>query len=155
MLPASISRSIPVEHGPLGVVAEADPLEDDAARARRELPGPGGVRDLLRLVDHLEEPLARRGGALRLADPHAEHPQRHHEHHQEEVEGEEAADREVALDDEMAGREQHPCLREHRQEREQRHVQRPLGVGPDACREDAVGRLAGTALRPAPPARTT
>ena len=62
-------------------------------------PASGSVGDLLGLVDHLEEPLARGGRTLGLADPHAEHPQRHHEHHQQQVEGEEAADRELALDD--------------------------------------------------------
>ena len=131
----------PRQHRPRRVVAEADPREHDAAGSRRQLPGARRVRHLLRLVDHLEEPLARGGRALRLADPHAEHAQRHHEHHQEEVEGEEAADREVALDDVVARGEQDAGLGEHRQEGEQRDVQRPLRVGLHAHREDAVARV--------------
>ena len=53
-------------------------LERDVLEARRG-PRPAGsstragpVGDLLGLVDHLEDPLAGRGRALRLADPHAE-----------------------------------------------------------------------------------
>ena len=45
-----------------------------------------GVGDLLRLVHDLEDPLAGRGRALRLADPHAEHPERHDEHVHPQVE---------------------------------------------------------------------
>ena len=143
------------EHGPRRVVAEADTLEDDAAGTGRQLARVLCVGHLLRLVDHLEEALARSGRALRLTDPHAEHAQRHHEHHQQEVEGEEAADRELALDDVVPGREEHPRLREHRQEGEQRHVERALGVRAHGRAEDAVGGDRGIAPRPAPPARTT
>ena len=129
------------ENGPVGVVPEADAHEHDATRPGRQFAGARDVRHLLGRVDHLEEPLARGGRPLRLADPHAEHPQRHHEHHQEQVEGEEAADRELALDDVVPRCEQHTGLREHRQEGQQRDVQRPLRIGFDADLEDAVAGL--------------
>ena len=126
--PGASSRSIPCEHRP--------PVARRRSRRprSRSRPGPGGsglgagrVGDLLGLVDHLEEALSRGGRALRLPDPHAEHPQRHHEHRQEQVEGEEAAER--------ADRRARPCApprsaprawASDRQEREQRHVERAL-----------------------------
>ena len=62
-------------------VLERDLLEAD------EPPAPAGSgaacgasSDLLGLVHDLEDALARCGRALRLADPHAEHAQRHDEH---------------------------------------------------------------------------
>ena len=52
----------------------------------------GRVGDVLGLVDHLEDPLAGGGRALRLADPHPEHPQRHDQHEHEHVEREEGVE---------------------------------------------------------------
>src|SRR5206468_8280344 len=43
----------PAEHGPAGEVCERDVLEADRARARRQRPRAGRVRDLFRLVDDL------------------------------------------------------------------------------------------------------
>ena len=82
----------PLEHGALVVVAERDVLEAQAPVAGRQLDGVGRVGDLLRLVHHLEDPLAGGGRALRLPDPHAEHPQRHDHHRHEHVEGDERAE---------------------------------------------------------------
>ena len=83
-----------LEDEPTGLVAEVDALEADLRRARAASgSAPGRVGDLLGLVEHLEDPLARGDRALRLADPHADHAQRHHEHREQEVEGEEAAER--------------------------------------------------------------
>ena len=90
--------------GRSGDVAEGDVLEADAPGPAGARPRPGASRDLLRLVHHLEDALAGRGRALRLADPHAEHPQRHDEHREEQVEGDEVADRQRAVDDHASRR---------------------------------------------------
>ena len=86
----------------------------------------GRVGDLLRLVEHLEDPLAGGDGALARADPHAEHPQRHDEHEHVDVERDELAERELAVDDAVPAGEEHRGLREERQEGEERHVERAL-----------------------------
>ena len=112
----------------------------DAARPRRQLDGAGPVRDLLRLVHDLEDPLAGRRRPLRLADPHAEHPQRRDHHQHDDVEREERAVRERAVDHHPAADEDHRRLREQRQEREQRDVERALLVRRDALPEDRLGR---------------
>ena len=101
-------------------------------RARRS------VRDLLRLVEDLEDPLACRDRALRLADPHAEHAERHDEHREQEVEGEEGSERQRARDDHAPGREQDERLRDERQEREEWHVEGALAVRGEGLREDRV-----------------
>ncbi len=106
--------------------------------ARRERAGAGPVGDLLGLVEHLEDPLARRGRPLRLADPHAEHAQRHDQHHDEEVELDERPERERSVRDHAPADEQHGRLREQRDEREHRHVERPLAVGAEALVEDRL-----------------
>ena len=112
--------------------------------ARRHLRGIRLLRDLLRLVHDLEDPLARCGRALRLADPHAEHAERHHEHHDEDVEEEERSEVERPVRDHAPADEQDACLHDQRQEREQRNVERPLLVRVDAAGKDplrAVGEL--------------
>ena len=101
---------------------------------------------------HLEDALARGGRALRLADPHAERAQRHHEHREVEVERDEAAGRERAVRDHARADEQHGGLREQRHERDQRHVGRALAVRAQRLLEDALGaavelRLLGRLLR--------
>ena len=80
VFPGATSRSMSSSTGRPSHVLEADALEAEVAAARRQLDRAGPVGDLLRLVHHLEDPLARRGRALRLADPHAERAQRHDEH---------------------------------------------------------------------------
>ena len=65
-------------------------LERDPALARRQVGGAWLLRDLDRLVDDLEDPLARGGRTLCLADPHPERPERAHEHGEEDVERDEA-----------------------------------------------------------------
>ena len=129
-----------LEHGPVGGVAERDALEADLAGAGRELAGTGPVVDALGLVHHLEDPLARRGRALRLADPHAEAAQRHDQHREQEVEDEELVEAERAVHDHPAGGEEDGALREQRQEREQRHVERALPERADGLLEDGAGR---------------
>jgi len=69
-----------LDHGSPVLVGEVDVLERDAAGAGWQRHRVRPVGDLLRLVDHLEEALAGGRGALRLADPHAEHAERQHEH---------------------------------------------------------------------------
>ena len=68
---------------------------------------------------------------MRLADPHSEAPERHDQHREQQVEDEEAAQRERAADDHPAGRQQHGTLCEQRQEREQGDVERALPEGAD------------------------
>jgi hypothetical protein len=114
-------------------------LELDPPRPGRQSLRAWPVRDLLRLVEDLEDPLAGGGRALRLADPHAEHAQRHDQHRHVEVEGEELADREAVVEDHPAADEEDRRLREQRHEAEDRHVERPLAVGEDALCEDRVG----------------
>jgi hypothetical protein len=75
-----------LENRAAGQVRERDVLEADRAVARRQVAGAGRVGDLLRLVEHLEDSLARRGRTLRLADPHAEGAERHDEQREIEVE---------------------------------------------------------------------
>ena len=109
--------------------------------ARRQLAGVRRVGDLLGLVDDLEDPLAGRGRALRLADPHAEHAQRHHEHQHEDVEEEERRVRRACRAITMRPPTSNTArLREQRQEREQRHVERALAVRGDALLEDPLRR---------------
>ena len=103
-----------VQHGPLRVVAERHILEAHEPAAVRELARTLGVDDVLGLVDDLEDPLAGRRRALRLADPHAEHAQRHDEHQHEHVELDERAQRERPRHDHATPDEQHRGLREQR-----------------------------------------
>ena len=125
-----------VQHRPPLGVAEADALEVDRTRADGELDRVGAVVDALRLVHHLEDPLARSRRALGLTDPHAKASQGDDQHREQQVEDEEAAERERAAHDHPAGGQQHRALREQRQEREQRHVDRSLPERADGCLED-------------------
>jgi hypothetical protein len=98
----------------------------------------GAVRNVRRLVDHLEDPLAGGRRALRLPDPHAERAQRHDEHGEVEVERDEAAGRERSVCDHAGTREEHCGLREQRDERDERHVRRTLAVRPQRLLEDVL-----------------
>ena len=106
----------------------------------RELERICAIRDLLGLVEDLEDAPPRGDRALRLADPHPEHPERHDEHREQEVEAEERPERERAGDDHPTRGEQHERLGDERQEREQRDVERSLPVGVDRPLEDGVRR---------------
>ena len=66
----------PEEDRPARLVAERDILEAHPAGPCGQRAGAGPVADLLGLVEDLEDPLARGGRPLALADPHPEHPQR-------------------------------------------------------------------------------
>ena len=105
-----------LEHGPVVAVGEGDVAECDASRPRRQLACSGLVANLLGLVEHLEDALARRRRALPLADPHAEHAQREDQHRQVEVEPDEVGERERPVRNHPAAREQDRRLAEHRQE---------------------------------------
>ena len=96
-----------LEHGPAVHVLERHVLEADVARARLQARCAGTVGDLLGLVEHLEDALAGRGRALRLADPHAERAQRRDEHVHVQREGDEAADAERVVGDHARADEQH------------------------------------------------
>ena len=147
------------------LAAPAGPGRSRTRRPRSATrPAPGGssprvraVGDLLGLVDDLEDPLARRGRALRLADPHAEHPQRHDEHRERRLKAKNAAERRARRATTIRpADEQHGRLREQRQEREQRHVERALPVRVDAsARRRRSERVVELRLLAAPPARTT
>ena len=113
---------------------------------KRISPGPSGsgrlrpVGDALRLVEHLEDAFAGRGRALRLADPHPEHAERHHEHQHEEVEEEEVGEAQRAVHDHPPADEDHGGLRDEREERQHGNVDRALAVRVHAASEDALGR---------------
>jgi hypothetical protein len=130
-----------LEHRAAGCVLERDPLEADEPGSGRQRRGVRRVRDLLGLVHDLEDPLARRGCALRLSDPHAEHAQRHDEHQRQHVEEEEVAVGERPGGDHAPADEQDGGLRDDRQEREQRDVDRPLTVRSHALLEHALGAV--------------
>ncbi len=153
--PASIGSSISSSTGPSLDVGEGHVLEVDDAVAGREVDRVLRVLDLLRLVHHLEDALARRGRALRLADPHAEHPQRHDEHRQQQVEGDEVADLHLAVDDLVAAVQEHRGLRQQRDERDQRHVERALPVRQHALSEDRLRPHLELRLLRRSPVRTT
>ena len=104
----------PVEDGPARRVLEADSLVGDPTRPRRQLRRPGPLGNVLRLVHHLEDPIAGSRRALRLPDPHAEHPQRHHEHQDEDVEEDEVVQRKGVVHDHAPAHEQHRPLRQQR-----------------------------------------
>ena len=103
-----------LEHRASAHVFEADTFETDVAASGRELPGVPPIGHFFRLVDHLEDALARRGRPLRLPDPHPEGAKRHDEHAEVEVESDEAADRELAGSDHSSADEQHRGLRDER-----------------------------------------
>ena len=134
-----VEREVEVlEHGPTGQVRERDVLEADRALSGRELDGAGPVAHVLRLVEDLEDPLARRRSPLRLADPHPERAERHDEHREEEVERDERADAERAVRDHPRADEQHARLRQERQEGQERHVGRALPVRPQRLPEQRL-----------------
>ena len=134
-----MSRSSVVEHRSPGQVFEGHVLEPDLALAGRQSLRAGPVRHLLGLVQHLEDALARRGRALRLADPHAERAERGDQQREVEVEGDEPAGRERAGGDHLRADEQHRGLRQQRDERDQRHVLRALPVRLQRLLEDELG----------------
>ncbi len=155
IFPGSTSKSTSWSTERAGCVLEADVAVGEAARSVGEREGAGLVVDLLGLVHDLEDALARRRRALRLADPHAEHAEGHDEHQHEEVEGEEGAVRQRAVDHHAPTDEEDGALREQREERQQRHVDRALPVRAHALAEHLLGRalellLLGLLLRERP-----
>ena len=76
------------------------------------------------LVEDLEDALTGGDGALVLPDPHADHAQRPDQDREVEVVGDEAAEREIAVDHEQAADEDDHREGELRQEVEQRAVAR-------------------------------
>jgi hypothetical protein len=135
-----------LEHRAAGEVFEGHALEPDGAGAGRQLEGLRTVRDLLGLVHHLEDPLARRGRTLGLADPHTERPKGLNEHPEVEVEGDERAHRQTPALDHLCAPEQHARLGEHRHEGDQRHVERALAVRLQRLSEDGLGARAELVL---------
>ena len=128
-----------VEHGPALEVLEAHVLEAEVAAPRRQLDRVGRCCDLLRLVHDLEDPLAGGRRALRLPDPHPERPQRHYEHAQVEIEGDEAADGERPARHHPGSDQEHGGLRQHGHPRDERHVQGSLTVGAQRLLEHRLG----------------
>ena len=113
-----------VQHRAVGVVAERHALEAQVAAAGRKLQRRRRIGDLGALVEDLEDALARGDGALVLPDPHADHAQRPDQDREVEVVGDEAAQREMAVDHEQAADEDDHREGELRQEVEQRAVAR-------------------------------
>ena len=124
-----------------GCVFEGDVLVANLPVTRRHLRRIRLLRDLLGLVHDLEDPLAGRGRALGLADPHPEHAERHDEHDDEDVEEEERPEVERPVRDHPAADEEDARLHDQRQEREQGHVERALLVRVDAAVEDPLGAV--------------
>ena len=91
-------------------------------------------------------------GALVLADPHADHPQRPDQQREVEVVGEEPAGRELPVDHEQAAGEDDRREGELRQEVEQRAVARLDAGGVELALEHALGAPAKRSAR-CPPAR--
>jgi len=104
----------PVQHRPARRVLERDALVAHEPVTCRKLARVGRIRDVLRLVDHLEDSLAGRRRALRLSDPHPELAQRHDEHRHVERKADEVLQPELAVHDHSPPHEQHGGLREHR-----------------------------------------
>ncbi len=127
-----------LEHEPARQVLERDVLEADATGAGSERGRAGTVGDLLRLVDHLEDALARGRRPLGLADPHPERAQRRDEHAEVEEDRAEASRREVAARDHAGADEQDERLREQRHERDEWHVRRTLAVHLQRLVEDEL-----------------
>ena len=130
-----------LEHEAARLVREIDALEAHMTPPGRERLRVGPVGDLLRLVQDLEDSLTGCGGPLSLPDPHPEHSQRHDQHREQEVEREEVPDRECPVHDHPPGDEQDGGLRDEREEREERHVERALPIRGEGSLEDGVGSL--------------
>ena len=129
------------QHGAVGVVAERHAFEAQLAAAGRQLARAWRIGDVGGLVEHLEDALARGDGALVLADPHADHAQRPDQQREVEVVGDEAAERELAVDHEQAAGEDDHGEGELGQEVEQRAVARLDARGVELALEDALGAL--------------
>ena len=125
-----------VEDRALKLIAESDVVEANMPHSRRERLRIGRVRDVLHLVQHFEDPLAGSDSSLARADPHPEHPERHHQHEHVDVDRDELADLEVAGDDPMPPDEEHSGLREDGQEGEERDVERALTGRADGLGEN-------------------
>ena len=104
------------------------------------------IGDLRPRVQDLEHALAGCDRALDHADPHADHAQRPDQHREVQVELEEAAGRELALDHQQPADEQDQGHAELGQEREQRLVEGAQPGHVDLPLEDRLGAR-GEALR--------
>src|SRR5262249_55997650 len=82
--------------------------------------------------------LAGRRRALGLADPHPERPERRNEQAEVEVEGDEAADRELARVDHSGSDEKNRSLRDQRNPGDQRDIERALPVRLDRLPEHGL-----------------
>ena len=82
-----------LQDGASDSIGEGHTLEPQLPLAGRELDRAGAIGHFLGLVHDLEDSFSRCRRPRRLADPHAERAQRHHEHRHVEVEREELADR--------------------------------------------------------------
>ena len=140
---ARLDRQVDVgQHRPALLVGEGDAVEPDQSRAVGQRPGVRQLDDVALHVQHLEDPLAGGHRPLVLADPHADHPQRHDQQQQVGVDGEEVAQRQIALDHLVAADQQHSGDRQAGQGRHRRHVAGLQPGGPDALPEDPLGAAA-------------
>ena len=129
------------QNGPAGVVAERHALEAQVAAASGQIERMRRVGDVRGLVEQLEDALAGRHGTLVLADPHADHAQWPDQQGEVEVVGDEAAERELAVDHEQPAGEDDHRERELGEEVEQRAVARLDARGVELAGEDPLGAL--------------
>ena len=124
------------------VVAKGDVVEVDRATTGRKRLGVGCIDNLGFGIENREDADRARHKALGLADPHAEHPQRHHHQRDQEAVGDEVAEAHRALDDLAATDEHQERDRDCRQKVHDRHVLRAQSRGRHVERKDVGGAVA-------------
>ena len=129
----------PVEDGPgrPGRIAERDGFEAELtgrrgpARPSASFTGVRCVDDLRLGHQHFVDPLARGDRPLRLGEDHAEHPQRPDQHHDVDVERDQAAEGQAAVDHLVAAVGEHEDQTDVRQQLERRKEDRAHAGGFD------------------------
>ena len=119
----------------------ADPISTGTVAAR-QVDRVLGIDDVGMDLQHLVDPLESDRGALTPGDRHAEHAQRAHEQGDVEVELDELAEREVAVDHLHAAEAEHGDQAELRHQFDRRQVLRPDPRRLDRLALDVVGLLA-------------
>ena len=133
--PAGISRSTSSSDGPLRVVAEGDVLEHDVARARARAArasGASATSSGSSRISKIRSPAAIARCACPIHMPSIRSGMTSIASRR--LKAEERAERQRAGDDHPTRGEQHERLRDERQEREERHVERALPVGGERLR---------------------
>ena len=89
------------------LVGEGHVVEADVAAALDEVDGAGPIDDRGLLVEDLVDPLRRRRSPLPEHDEHPQHLEGGLQHHDPEAEGEDGADLQVVVDDQVAAEQDH------------------------------------------------